>query len=140
MSSIQRFSRPHGVEVGYPADGTVSGSASFGWRTFGIEDPFEVTRDLGSVLTDETFAITRAEVQRAAARLHENSNGRARREMLKSRYYDARRAESTEHTYGSYETCNVDSDRSTHLSLNIYIPCNVIFITDIKMTNRRRKE
>ena len=61
-----------------PADGTVSGSASFGWRTFGIEDPFEVTRDLGSVLTDETFAITRAEVQRAAARLHENSNGRAR--------------------------------------------------------------
>ena len=61
-----------------PADGTGSGSASFGWRTFGIEDPFEVTRDLGSVLTDETFAITRAEVQRAAARLHENSNGRAR--------------------------------------------------------------
>jgi hypothetical protein len=60
------------------ADGTGSGSASFGWRTFGIEDPFEVTRDLGSVLTDETFAITRAEVQRAAARLHENSNGRAR--------------------------------------------------------------
>ena len=27
MSSIQRFSRPHGVEFGYPADGTVSGFA-----------------------------------------------------------------------------------------------------------------
>ena len=75
-----------------------------------------------------------------ATEAKQDVRARARREMLKSRYYDARRAESTEHTYGSYETCNVDSDRSTHLSLNIYIPCNVIFITDIKMTNRRRKE
>jgi len=36
---------------------------------FAIEDPFEVTRDLGDILTDETLAITRAELQRAHALL-----------------------------------------------------------------------
>jgi len=37
---------------------------------FAIEDPFEVTRDLGDALTDTTAAITRAELQRAHALLN----------------------------------------------------------------------
>ena len=39
-----------------------------------IEDPFELSRDLGDTLTDATCAITRAELQRAHALLSERNN------------------------------------------------------------------
>ena len=39
-----------------------------------LEDPFEITRDLADALTDETRAITRAELQRAHALLRDGGH------------------------------------------------------------------
>lgn len=60
-----------------PAAPSALAAPSFAWRTFGVEDPLEMTRDLGAGLTDASFALTRAELRRASALLREQAAGQA---------------------------------------------------------------